>query len=174
MNNKKAVFLGRLNPIHAGHEKVINEMISLFGVENCLVVIGSSNSNFSLHNYFSYEERRNFIKLSFPEIKIVGLPDYSSNKEWLLALDDLLTIADIDPIEVTYFGGCEEDIIFFFNANRKCQVINRFDGSTPKISATEIRDCLIHDRPLQDMINPCFESELRELFKQKWEVFKKI
>ena len=78
MKNSSAVFLGRMNPIHAGHEKVISEMVNQFGIGNSLVIIGSSSADFSLRNYFSYQERRRFIKTIFPQLEVVGLPDYST------------------------------------------------------------------------------------------------
>jgi len=171
---KGAVYCGRFNPLHAGHGTVIKEMISQFGIENCLLVIGSSNAGFSLRHYFSYQERRGFIKKAFPELRVVGLPDYPTDEEWLVALDDLISAAGVSPAEVVFFGGCEEDILFFFEAKRNCRIINRFDGSTPKISATEIRDCLIYGRDLRGMIDPIIAEEMQNLFRQKWERFKKI
>lgn len=171
---KYGAYLGRLNPIHLGHEVIAREMIGQFGVENSLMLIGSSNAIFSLRNFFSYEERRGFAKRIFPDIKMVGLPDYSTDREWLTALDDLLFAVGFNPEEVIFFGGCEEDLRFFLDADRDCYVINRFDGSTPKISATEIRDCLIHSRPVEDMLNPLIAEEVREIFLKKWEKFKKI
>lgn len=171
----EGVFVGRLCPIHLGHEAVIREMIRMSGSEHhCLLMIGSANSELSLRHFFSYSERRGFAKVLFPHLPIVGLPDYESDGEWLQALDDILTAAGMDPKEVVFFGGCEEDISFFADAGRKYQVLNRFDGTTPKISATEVRDCLIHDRSLDGLVNPAIQKYVKELFADKWEKFKRI
>jgi phosphopantetheine adenylyltransferase len=171
---KFAVYCGRFNPMHFGHGAVVNEMISKFGVENCMLVVGSCNAGFSLRHFFSYQERRGFIKKAFPEMKVVGLPDYPTDEEWLVALDDLISTTGVNPAEVVFFGGCEEDILFFFEVGRNCQIINRFDGTTPKISATEVRDCLIYGRSLDGMVDPVVADEVQSLFRQKWERFKKI
>lgn len=171
---KFGVYCGRFNPMHAGHGAVIKEMIRQFGIENCLLIIGSSNAGFSLRHFFSYQERRGFIKKAFPEMKVVGLPDYPADDEWLVALDDIISLAGFNPAEVVFFGGCEEDILFFFEAGRNCQILNRFDGTTPKISATEVRDCLIYGRCLDGMIESAIAEEVQNLFRQKWERFKKI
>ena len=172
--SKHGAYVGRINPLHLGHEAVGEEMLKQFGVENSMLIMGSSNTPFSLRHFFSYEERRGFVKKVFPELKIVGLPDYPTDKEWLVAMDDLLIARGFDPLEVVFFGGCEEDILFFYDAGRKCHILNRFDGTTPKISATEVRDCLIYGRSLEGMINPLIAGDVRDLFAQKWERFKKI
>lgn len=171
---KHAVLVGRFNPIHNSHVHVINEMIKKYGQENCLVVVGSSNAGFSLRHFFSYHERREFIKKIFPDIRLVGLPDYHNDSEWLAALDDIIRVAGIDTSDLTFFGGCEEDIRFFLDDGRDCTIINRFDGTAPKISATEVRDCLIMGRPLDNYVDPVILNDLQKLFKEKWEKFKKI
>jgi len=170
----KGVFVGRANPIHLGHEVIINNMANQLGFKNCLMTIGSCNHPFSLRHFFSYEERRSFIKTLFPTLPIVGLPDYPTDTEWLVALDDILSASGFNPQETIFFGGCEEDILFFLDAERKCQILNRFDGSSPKISATEVRDGLIYGRPLEGLLNPLIADEVKNLFSQKWERFKKI
>lgn len=83
-------FVGRLNPIHVGHEQVINYMIEACGPDNSTIVIGSSNTPTSMRHFFSYSERRNFIKSLYPDIRIIGIPDFNSDEEWLVALDDLI------------------------------------------------------------------------------------
>lgn len=167
------VYCGRFNPLHAGHEAVLNEMLAQFGVERSRVIIGSANTSQSLRHFFSYEERRSFIKEIFPDIRIMPLGDMGNDDEWMTALDDLLLSSGIAPEKVVFFGGCEEDINFFLDRNRKYHILNRFDGTTPKISATEIRDGLIHDRSLDGFINPQVEPMVRSLFKKKWEDFQK-
>jgi cytidyltransferase-like protein len=174
MENKFGVFVGRFCPVHLGHEVVIEQMIKGCGPKNCLLIIGSSNNPMSLRNLFSYEERRAFLKTVFPDLQIIGLPDYSNNKEWLLALDDILALKGINPQEVIFFGGCEEDIHFFFESNRQCQLLNRFDGSTPKISATEVRDALIQGRPLGELLSLSVIEDVKTTFEIKWERFRKM
>lgn len=169
---KSGAYIGRFNPVHLGHIKVIEEMIKNYGFDNSILVIGSSNTPQSLRHFFSYNERRNFIKKLFPELRIVGLPDYQNDQEWLRALDDILEIAGIDPKNVTFFGGCLEDLRFFDEDGRDCTILNRFEMG--KISATEVRDALIHKRDLDGLVHKNIIPELGELFKEKWENFKKM
>lgn len=168
------VYCGRFNPLHLGHEAVINEILKMFGTERSRIIIGSANSQQSLRHFFSYEERRGLIKTVFPNVKVLPLGDFynTANKdttdEWLLALDDLLVSSGMDPEKVIFFGGCDEDVMFFINNNRKVHLLNRFDGTTPKISATEIRDALVHKRPLDGFLNPLIQDKVKSLFEVKW------
>ncbi len=171
---KRGAYIGRFNPLHLGHAAIVGEMLAQCGAEDSILIIGSSNAPFSLRHFFSYDERKKFIRAVYPDIRIVGLPDYPSDAEWLSALDDILAAAGMKPSEVTFFGGCEEDIRFFMDDGRACSLMNRFDGTTPKVSATEVRDALIHDRPLEGLVHPSVAADMRELFKEKWERFKKI
>lgn len=169
-----AAYCGRFNPVHVGHEAVSREMLRLFGPAKCRLIVGSANTSQSLRHFFSYEERRRFIKAIFPDVRVMPLGDFtSSDDEWMVALDDLLVSSGMNPDKTVFFGGCEEDIIFFLKRNRKCHILNRFDGTTPKVSATEVRDSLIHDRPMDNYLNPLIEEKVRSLFKVKWMDFQK-
>lgn len=170
------VYVGRFCPIHKGHERTIKEILNQYGPEKTLIVVGSSNAPISLRNFFSYIERVRFIKTVFPEIeKVVGLPDYHSDEMWLSALDDILRFGGVSPEEVTFFGGCKEDIRFFLEDGRNCQIINRFTEKRLKLSATEVRDHLIHGRTegLKKMVSPSVHDEILATFHSKWELFKK-
>lgn len=174
MEKKFGVFVGRFSPLHVGHEAVIKGMIEAFGLENCLIILGSSNAQISFRHLFSYEERRRFIKEIFGDIAVIGLPDYPTNEEWILALDDILALLGISKEDVVFFGGCEEDVHFFIELKRPCKLFNRFDGETPKVSATEVRDALIHERSLDELVNPKLHEIIKVSFTLKWERLRKL
>jgi cytidyltransferase-like protein len=173
MKQKFGIFVGRFSPLHLGHEAVINHMIEECGLDGCMVILGSSNNQMSFRHLFSYEERRSFLEKIFPGLKIIGLPDYSSDHEWLLALNDILSFGGVDVDQAVFFGGCEEDIYFFLEYGKKCQLMNRFNGETPKISATEVRDALIQGRTLSGLVNPLVEEDVKNSFLLRWEEFRK-
>jgi nicotinic acid mononucleotide adenylyltransferase len=168
------VFVGRLCPPHAGHEVVVRKMVEDCGAGNCLVVIGSDNSPMSLRHFFSYEERRGFLKAIFPEVRVVGLADFPTDGEWLTALDDLIRLAGSSSEDAVFYGGCEEDVAYFVGYGRKVSILNRFDGTTPKVSATEVRDALIHGRSLDGLLNPQLAEAVAKTFRHKWEIFKRM
>ena len=171
---KYGVYVGRFNPLHVGHCAVIENMLKAYGLSKSIIVVGSSSAIFSLRHFFSYHERVQFIRKVFPDIKVVGLPDYHNDVEWLAALDDILHAAGIDPKDVTFWGGCQEDIRFFCDDGRDYNIWNRFDGTSTKISATEVRDALIFDRSLDGLVHPKLALDLKKLFKERWEKFKKL
>jgi bifunctional NMN adenylyltransferase/nudix hydrolase len=172
-NKKTAAYIGRFNPIHAGHMKVIERMLELYGKDNSLVVIGSSNATQSLRHFFSYEERKSLILKLFPGIRLVGLPDYADDATWLSALGDILKLGGMDASETTFFGGSKEDIRFFEEAGYDSHIINRFEGEHARISATEVRDALMLDKPLDGLVHNDIREDLKKSFKEKWEDFKK-
>jgi nicotinamide mononucleotide adenylyltransferase len=151
-------------------------MLRICGTENSILVIGSSNNAFSLRHFFTYEERRSFILSVFPQIRLVGLPDYYSDRAWLMALDDLLRLAGVDPEQALYFGGSEEDVRFFLEDSRECHIVQRFEGPHADVSATRVRDCLIHERKeeLGQLLIPKSATLIETNFSRKWEEFKKL
>lgn len=161
------VFVGRFNPIHLGHEAVIAKMLQQFGAENSLLILGSSNAPFSLRNFFSAAERKKFIQIVFPDLAITGLSDFPTDAQWLTELDKLLLARKFDPAKTVFFGGCNADLAFFLDAGRKCQILNRFDGTTPTVSATQVRELLSNDKSIKNFLNPLIASEVQEIFIQK-------
>ena len=171
MNSEKkyGVFVGRMHPIHLGHERVIKKMIHECGEENCLVVIGSSNTKTSLRHFFSYEERRNFIRTLFPEVRIVGIPDFERDEEWLLALDDIIDTAHIELEKTTFYGGSDKDIDFFINKGRNIKIIDRYSQSiSNNISATMVREAIINNHSVDEFLNEKIKHDVINIFKKKW------
>ena len=115
------------------------------------------------------------LKKIFPEIKVVGLPDYFQDEVWLTALDDLLEIAGFIPEKTVFFGGSSEDLRWFVRIGRKIKIVNRFlDKESPKISATEAREALLHHRDLGGLVNDTIIQDAKMVFWKKWEKFKSI
>ncbi len=177
MNKKKMYHFGaavaRCCPIQLGHERVFQEMIDL--CEHCFVFLGSANAPWSLPLFFNYHERRELIRLVFPKLHVVPLPDFpNDNPSWLDAIDDILLVAGMNPAETTFFGGSDEDVLVLSeDGHRRTHIVNRFDGSTPVISASQVRDALIHKRALDGMLNPCIMDEVLRIWTEKWPKFLK-
>lgn len=184
----RGVFIGRFSPVHRGHIAVMTEMF-----EQCaksLVIIGSCTEPMSMRHFFSYEQRRSLIKTIFPvALSVMGMPDYHSDEVWLTALDDVISCVfdDYPPKvqfnghfkpptsihrKIVFFGGCEEDVQFFINAGREVHIVNRYDGTTPKVSASEVRDCLLNGRSLEGKVSPVLIKPVTDMFKTNWEIFK--
>ncbi len=169
-NNKIAkhgVYVGRFNPMHLGHEAVITEMLKKFGFENSLLILGSSDAPFSKRHFFSFEERKQFIQKIFPKLKVIGLSDFPTDEQWLAGLDEILIAKNFDLAKTVFFGGCEQDLAWFLDAGRQCEIFNRFDGTTPIVSATQVRKLLASSKPVKQLLNPLVTEEITKTFSTK-------
>lgn len=185
------VYIGRFNPPHLGHQEVVNKMLEEHG-QNHLVVVGSAFAESSLHNPFMYYERKQLLLQLFPNLNIVGLGDYPNNDDlWFDNLRILLkhhtgrrailpargwsdkqhiveeTGHDVRP---TFYGGCVQDLYYMQKYGYQHEIINRFTGEI-KASATEVKDALIHDRDLTNLLDPVIMEEVQRKFAHRWNKF---
>lgn len=81
----KAVFIGRFQPFHRGHRKVV-EKYSEQSDDFC-IAIGSAGEQETEDNPLSFEERRSIIQACYPDLEIVGIDDTErtdeGDGEWL-------------------------------------------------------------------------------------------
>ena len=86
----KAVFLGRFQPFHNGHESVVKKYRDDYD-EFC-IVIGSSEKEGTKNNPLSFEERKKVIQECFPDLKVLSLADEEKdekgNKKWISKLEE--------------------------------------------------------------------------------------
>jgi bifunctional NMN adenylyltransferase/nudix hydrolase len=77
------VFIGRFQPLHAGHQEVIERARELS--KNVLVLVGSAGVARSVRNPFTYEERRGLIQTVFSDVHIKPIHDHTYNDSaWIL------------------------------------------------------------------------------------------
>jgi cytidyltransferase-like protein len=172
------VYVGRFCPPHEGHCRVIRCLLDECGLGNCLVLLGSSNHALTYRHLFSLEDRVAMLQRLFPGLNLVGIPDHDNDASWLADLWTLIgcwRYGREEPTDrhVTFYGGCEEDILFFVNAGYAVEILNRFDGSSPKVSATEVRDALVHGRDVRSLIPAEIHDLVAERFALRWEELKR-
>lgn len=121
--NKKydlLVFIGRFQPYHLGHQKVVERALELS--RNVLIVIGSAYKARSLRNPFTYEERRQMISSVHPEVIIRPMSDRAYNDtQWVKGVQDIVKEVALDVANPDGFRnngladikigliGCEKD-----------------------------------------------------------------
>lgn len=161
-------YVGRFSPMHLGHQLMIQKLLDTFG-ERHVVLVGSCSHAVSFRHLFTYNDRCEFIRAVFPQIRLVGLPDFEEDSDWFNQLDDTLLFAKVDPVRVTYIGGCQEDVEFFIEKRRRrVKIFNRFNGETPKISSTEVRDALIERRSIDGLVDPRIAELIKRRFETRW------
>jgi len=171
---KIGIYMGRFSPLHLGHEFIIDQMLEKYDYHNSQLILGSCNSPLDYRNLFSYSDRHSFIKEIYPILDIIGLADHNSDEEWLLMLEDLITLMGCRKHEVEFFSGYEQDVIKLIDAGYTCTITNRYDGSTPLVSATQVREALIKEQPLDGLVNPILYSLLRSKFKLRYKELNEI
>lgn len=165
-------YVGRLNPMHLGHQALIRAMIEAFGAHH-VVLVGSCNRPISLRHLFNYRDRVDFIRAVFPHARVVPLPDFEGdNASWFQAHDDLFQAFGWPAGRVVYIGGSREDTQFISDNGRTVHVVNRFTGPTVHVSASQVRDTLIGqqfgDGVLHPMLDPRVANLVRERFPARW------
>jgi cytidyltransferase-like protein len=165
--------VGRFCPLHLGHEEVIRTMLNR--CERSIVIVGSADVPWSLPTFFDHTERIGFIRTIFPDISAIPLPDFpGDDAAWIKAIDDILISFGMPPEETVFFGGSGGDVsVLAEQGRRKTHIVDRFDGTTPVISATEVRDALIAGRDQGAMLNPLIRDDVRKLWNDKWPDFMK-
>jgi len=148
---RKYVYLGRFSPFHLGHEMTLKKMIDLYGVESCLVMVGSSNS-LNDRTPYTYEARKTMIQTIFPDVEIIPLPDIqperivfdgSTNDVWL---KNIGKIAEDRDEKFVFVGGSKEDVAIQAQVFETEILVPR-ESTGRNFSATKVREAL-------KMINP--------------------
>lgn len=172
VERKFGVYVGRFSPVHLGHQPLLEMLLQTFRDKH-LVCIGSCSHQISFRHLFTYPDRFAFIRALFPDIRLVGLPDFDSEPDWFHQLADTLALCGVTLSEATFIGGCHEDISFFVDRGYRVKILNRFSGETPRISATEVRDALIERRSIEGLVDPRIIPMVTERFQERYALLRK-
>jgi len=77
---KLAVFIGRFQPFHKGHQAIADAAIAKYG--NILFIVGSAYQARTSKNPFTYRERRDMIRALYPTAKIEAVQNFSNDEDW--------------------------------------------------------------------------------------------
>jgi len=121
MSTKKyelAVYIGRFQPFHIGHEKVIQDGLEI--ADKVLVLVGSSNTSRSVKNPFSFFERERMIYNVFnndERIIVEPLEDYTYNENlWLEAVQNKAYEYSVSDDDVVLLGYKRDHSSYYLNA----------------------------------------------------------
>jgi cytidyltransferase-like protein len=140
-SKKTALAIMRLQPLHEGHQILINEMFSQ--CDEVIIAIGSINSLDKARNPYSYEERKEMLLSLYSQrvnLRIIGLEDIGANShnEWVDYVK--ATLLDCKLSNVTdYFSGSNEDALWYQKSGWKITIIDRMTIGKG-INATMIRN----------------------------------
>ncbi len=115
---KYSVFIGRFQPFHNSHKKVIIE--TLKEVDRVIVIIGSVRTTITVKNPWTFEERKKMIQRSFePEIRkkliIIGCRDYTyAMQNWISGVQAEVGKLGIPYEDMVQITGCYKDDTSFY------------------------------------------------------------
>ncbi len=146
--NKKiiGVLLGRFAPFHLGHQKITRLIIDKHGMENTLLIIGSSNA-LTARTPYTFEQRKNLIQKIYPELNIIPLEDINPHlnqfhvktlDSWLLQLEDLEQKLNA---KFKFYGGSHQDL-WYLHKVFEVEVLIHRDNEGENINSTKIRKLL--------------------------------
>lgn len=169
-----AVFLGRFQPLHLGHHRVIEENQEEF--DEFIVAIGSADKQREEENPLSFEERRDIIKNCFPGLEVVPVEDdektEDGNRKWAENLE-----AELDADLVI----SNNDLVRELVEEHTSMEVRQQEMYEPGIySGTEVRrrirsgeewrylvpDCA--EEKIEDLVEDIEESGIKYEFKPGW------
>ena len=93
MTPLRALVIGRFQPLHLGHEKLINQAIK--GNDSVIIAIGSSEESRTAHNPLNFSERKKIIRSCFEGLEIIPSPDFENDDDWA---DHLIKSAEFEVV----------------------------------------------------------------------------
>jgi len=143
----KALFVGRFQPFHNGHLKVVEELSKQYS--EVIIGVGSSQYSDTIDNPFSSDERELMIKKSLEHegiknYKIILIPDIHNPPKWV---DHVLSICSDFDVVITNNPFTKK---LFEEKNYKVketQLYNKKD-----LSGKEIRRRIANNKPWQDLV----------------------
>ena len=150
-----AVFIGRFQPFHYGHQAIMDHLVDL-GYEPCML-IGTPVEKTG-RNPISFFKTYNSITGTSPvEWSVISEPlyDCEDNHSWIKLIDDLLTmympattfhlVIHNKPSEAGKYGLPSDQFISDFILANSTKITGSIDLSsmeTPSINATDIRNTM--------------------------------
>jgi cytidyltransferase-like protein len=99
---KYGVILGRMQPMHLGHQHIIDKIIA-DGLEP-IVILGSAQEFGTNKNPYHPLERIHMVQLVYPGIKVFAIDDCDCWDEWYYKLISTITLCVTDNLdEVTIY-----------------------------------------------------------------------
>jgi bifunctional NMN adenylyltransferase/nudix hydrolase len=166
---KLGIIIGRFQPLHDGHRKMIQQVSTL--VDRILILVGSANSARTVKNPWTYSERKNTIR-NFAhsidiEVEIAPLNDYLySDTQWIADVQRTIDEYNQEGDEVVILGHMKEgnDYLNWFPGYKFQGLHQQMNGR----SATDIRTAMFmsndHNMPSSVMDDWKFYQKEKELF----------
>lgn len=144
MEYKQAVYIGRFQPFHLGHLRVVAQGLRI--AEKVTVVVGSAKAAPTIRNPFSFEQREAMIKASLREderrrVRVVGVRDYFyAEDSWLSDVQAKTDAVFEESDAVALLGSYKDGSSYYLNSFPQWDFVpaqpRRYDCSGTSIRQT--------------------------------------
>ncbi len=143
-----ALIVGRFQPLHLGHLKLIKKVARKNDIGKIIIGIGSSQFKNTPDNPFSASERREMIKKSLQLLlpyEIIEIPDIANNEKWVSHLEPLTGKFDL------VYTNSKLEKRLFRDAGYKIRSTEFFQRE--KYSGTEIRKRILTGENWKELVS---------------------
>ncbi len=142
---RRAIFIGRFQPLHLGHKQTILDMGRAKDLDELVIGIGSAQYYHTVDNPFTYKEREEMIfeslKIEKP-YQVIPIIDLYDSEKWVRQVLKLCP-----SFQVVYTGNTLVRKLFL-EAGFEIRDVN----SSYNISSTDIRERMIIGKDWQDLV----------------------
>jgi nicotinamide-nucleotide adenylyltransferase len=154
----KALFIGRFQPFHNGHLRVVQSLSSKY--DELIIGIGSSQDRETVENPFSEEERVWMITHSLDaagihNYRIIAIPDIHDPPRWVAHVRALVPDFDVAIANNPFTKG------LFVKKGYPVEGTPSFEGS--RFSGKEIRRRMLHDEPWDDLVPDAVRNIIQDI-----------
>ncbi len=146
---KKAIFIGRFQPLHKGHCHAIKDILQREDIGHLYIIIGSTGKEGTVDNPYSFDTRKDMLKKVFKEqidkkkISVLGLNDCSSDNEWIINLKSIAPDFDIAFTRNDWTRKCLESV---------CIVEKQKYYDEKHLNGTYIRERIKNRKDIDDLV----------------------
>lgn len=160
MKYKRGLFIGRFQPIHKGHIKVIELLLEK--VEELIVVIGSSQYSHSFNNPFTAGERLTMVRKALVEagvditkLFILPIPDTNDNRIWVSHIT-----ASVPHFDVIFTNN---PLVERLMQEAEFKVENTTMFQRSKYNSTKIRENIYNEEPWESLVPKTVVEFIKEI-----------
>jgi len=149
----KAVYLGRFQPLHIGHKKVIDRYKDEF--DDFALIIGSADKSRTDDNPLTVEEREEVIRECFTDIEIFHIEDHESDKQWSKELEEQFEASIVIS---------QNELVKQLVADHTSMEVEKQELYDPEIySGTEVRRRIKSDEEWRYLVPKCAKEKIEQL-----------
>jgi bifunctional NMN adenylyltransferase/nudix hydrolase len=146
------VFIGRFQPLHIGHEKVIREALNK--AKEVIIIVGSSFSARTFKNPYTFEERKTMIESVFPgeNLKVFPVSDYPfDDNKWVsvvqkIVYDNYTKYSDfVGEKRIGLIGHSKDSSSYYLKIFRGWGSVEVENYNS--LNATDVRKTMYGDNP---------------------------